>query len=169
VSSIYRDYSGARSSVDRDGNKFDKSICSTTTTRSSLSAANVCRACLYAYYGATSPDSCGWSKYLRLIILSRLINVRRYRGVITTASRGTRHFARRSLEYRDRLPGRGTQDSETALTIDPGTLRAIGYSSRLVDGDHRCGLISKRFRKLSSSSLRCYSHRIRTSIYSSTD
>jgi len=35
--SIYSDYSGARSSADRDGNKFDKSIRSATTTRSSLS------------------------------------------------------------------------------------------------------------------------------------
>lgn len=39
ATSIYRDYSGARSSVDRDGDKFDKSICSAATTRSSLSAA----------------------------------------------------------------------------------------------------------------------------------
>jgi len=36
--SIYSDYSGARSSADRDGNKFDKSISSATTTRSNLSA-----------------------------------------------------------------------------------------------------------------------------------
>lgn len=44
ATSIYSDYSGARSSVDRDGNKFDKSIRSTaTTTRSSLSrSACVC-------------------------------------------------------------------------------------------------------------------------------
>lgn len=42
ATSIYRDYGGARSSVDRDGNKFDKSICSAAATRSSLlSAANV--------------------------------------------------------------------------------------------------------------------------------
>lgn len=37
----------ARSSVDRDGNKFDKSICSAATTRSSLTAANVCRTCVF--------------------------------------------------------------------------------------------------------------------------
>lgn len=38
ATSIYSDYSGARLSVDRDGNKFDKSIRSAAaTTRSSLS------------------------------------------------------------------------------------------------------------------------------------
>lgn len=47
ATSIHSDYNCARSLVDKDGNKFDKSICSTaaTTTRSSFSV-NVCRVCL---------------------------------------------------------------------------------------------------------------------------
>lgn len=166
ATSIYRDYSGARSSVDRDGNKFDKSICSTATTRSSLSAAmfaaRVCK-CLYAYGTccATSPDSWGWSKYLRLIISSRLINARRYHGVITAASRGTRHFARRSLESRSIISPH-QELKPRSLSIQELYTHQLSDSiyARSVDGDHRRGLISRRFRKLSSSNLRCYSYPI---------
>lgn len=110
---------------------------------------------------AALSDSWGWSKYLRLIISSRLINARRYRGAITAASRGTRHFARRSLESRSII---GIRNWNRTIAIDPGTLRASATQFDLRSISRRRSAWVNQvdaFSKLSSSNLPCYSRRIR--------
>lgn len=138
ATSIYRDYSGDRRQIESAINSINRSVQRRRRGRASRRRMLAAGVCTYAHgTNGAAPDSWGWSKYLRLIISSRLINACRYRGVITAASRGTRHFANRDrlsagtrnwnrARYRSRNPAR-----ISATRFDLRSISRRGSSARV--------------------------------------